>query len=60
MNRLYIISFFPLTGLAENSFCNSWGICCATLEITEEMGNQFSVDHIFPLTQHNGYKYTWM
>ena len=35
---------FPLTGVAENSVSNNWVICCTTLEIREEIGNQFSVD----------------
>ena len=31
-------------GVAENSFCNIWVICRTTMEIREQMGNQFSDD----------------
>ena len=40
------MSLFPLTEVAENSFCKSWVICCTNSEIRKEIVNQFSVDLI--------------
>ena len=41
------LSLFPLTVVAENIFfLNNWVICRTTLEIREQMGNQFSVDQL--------------
>ena len=43
---IHYIGFpFDRRGVAENGFCNSWVVCC-TLEIRQEMGNQFSVDRM--------------
>ena len=45
--KIYIISLFPLTEVAENRFCSIWVICCTTSEIMEEIDNKFSVDQSY-------------